>query len=427
MIRLSEIIMFDSMDMPIDFRGEVVASPRKKLHPHKPSCGQYIGPSSFGSNREHGMTSVVLRPISEGAIPLHVLIVVVGKYDVEEFTENLLNGAGVITGDIVDFWRLNKVELQDGQELASINVLSSDPYEKVAVAGDTSNIAVDLPTRKNCADELNKWVNTVEKTGGIGILHWVGHGYSRTWNGQEGLNLLCTGLSDSSSEATPKQAGLDWKATLDTLNTKANGRPIFCFIDACRKVGRHVKYYGIGDSDEEPEPTSQVFYSCRNNEKAYWVDLEKFDDGMPDFEGQAIGTRAFMAALSGFGACVEDTGASSHHIKSAEVSQAASALSSMWMSHAGLGTPIKTVVHGGEEQACIARTATPKSVAEIRTRQASVGCEALRVSTGQRFSSHSKKNPFRFALDREVHQFRPLAANWSESYTFIQPVRCIVL
>lgn len=412
--------MLAQATLPLNLYKTAIACHRDSMHARFPRLRQAGRRQVYRSN-EHFMTSVASRSPAKDAVPVHVLIVVVGKYDIPVFTEKPLVGAAELAADLVDHWLTGKVVLPSGQALATVEVLASDPDKSVEVSSDAGTVTVEAPIRNRCAEALNAWVKRVEVTKGIGFLHWTGHGHTRAINSSGGLSLLCTGLEEHTRKGKPKQSGINWARTLARLNTVTNGQPLFCFIDACRKRAKGLEYDGIGASDLEPDETAHVFYSCRDNQSAYWLPKSACGHHLPEFEGQAFGTRAFMVALAGLGARTNDPDDIRHRIMPNEIKDGASGLTDLWMTHSGFKASVETANAGGAGRAVLAETSSPKSVIDIKPLKAARTSDTLRGKTKAATKSHSVATPFRYLVPRDPHQFRLDGGSWSKTYTLHLP------
>ncbi|TPO12762.1 hypothetical protein FJ987_16440, partial [Mesorhizobium sp. CU2] len=187
------------------------------------------------------MTNLVDRPTAAGQIPVHVLIIIVGKY----FEKSLnLGGASEFTQELVDFWKSKRRHYPANQSLATIDVLASDPDGSTYITGDGTVKAVDSPNFANVRRVMRKWVKTIEQTeGAVGFLHWIGHGNERSRGGA--MTTLCCEADNSED----RQPALNWTRTLGYINDRLRDRSVYCFLDACRTQGEEREYSGIEDGD----------------------------------------------------------------------------------------------------------------------------------------------------------------------------------
>jgi hypothetical protein len=368
------------------------------------------------------MTLVVTRATDPGMTPVHILIVLVGKY---ETNHTDLKGTEALTRDVVDMWTKGAVELPDNQMLATVEVLASDPdrdakSELVQVEGSHGETDIDLPSLDNVKAALNAWGARIANTQGVGVLHWTGHGHSRSINGIQDISLLCNGVMKDTHGNVIAQEGLDWDLTKQRIDGLARGRPVYCFIDVCRTVG-NLSYDGFGVRAGIFN-SLQVFYSCANDQSSFWVEPGSMTPVPIAFEGHSIGMRAFMAALQGFGAKIEDALAPRHAVVSHSIIVSSKALAKMWLECLGLSRKMEAQFVGDDHDACISMTSKPMSVvsaASTITRKTS--CDAFYIREQKVLSSQSPKSPFMFALDCAPYKFRTGKAPWSREFHIVFP------
>ncbi|MGR9249964.1 hypothetical protein [Rhizobium leguminosarum] len=355
------------------------------------------------------MTLVVQRPVVNDQVPLHILIITVGRRG----GGSDLDGAGDFTQDAVDFWQGGHINPVNGQKLSSVDVLSSDPGGVVKILGDGHQFNVDEPTVTKVTDAFLEWTKRIRKTKGVGILQWVGHGYTLTVDGKEGLSICCQ--SETLPDGTIEPGGLDWPLTKQGIDGLVNGRPVFCFLDVCRVRTTSVGYDGIGKRHPGSNST-QTYYSCSAGQSSFWMPPGKMKTVPVEFQGHAIGSRAFLASLKEFGARIEDSLSPTHDIMPPEILAATRALLKMWKRCLGINSPMNPYVdNGGDDEARLTLTSAPKAVVEVTVPFAANAnsCEALHVQSSTQFLSQSQKTPYDFALFREPHQFRQGASPWS--------------
>ena len=122
-------------------------------------------------------------------------------------------------------------------------MLASDSSGAVSIVGDSGGaVGVDRPGFDALKTALLDWANRVKGEGGVGFLHWIGHGMEQVKNGCV-VSLACDGARPDGAG----QAGLDWTRTLHVINAMTEGQPVYCFIDACRSPDRSdLDVEGIG-------------------------------------------------------------------------------------------------------------------------------------------------------------------------------------
>jgi hypothetical protein len=359
------------------------------------------------------MTIVVQRSPKSDQVPVHVLIVVVGKYLV---SRQDLPDAGAFAQEIVDFWLHADRTFPDRQSLASIRVLASDPISPVTIVGDGSHV-VDLPTFDNVKAALLSWAGQIG-TAGVGFLNWVGHGADRVRAGGTISNLFCHGpIGPNSNE----QAALDWAKTLNVIDGMTAGQPVYCFIDACRRLDLSQKEYeGIGVCDWKIPDNAYVFTTTSPFTPAFWVTRPKDAAIRAGCKGQAMGTRAYMAGLEGLGARYASS--LPMPIASSELVEAAQALLKRWARHQGL-TPGRPRGPSGAEPRSILLTDKPGSVADLTGKglppQAS--CEAQPDGSPDEIAAENGPDPFEFRLARKRHRFRYDDKVWSAPEELFHP------
>lgn len=364
------------------------------------------------------MALVVTRSVQGSQTPLHVLIVIVGKYDTPDL--EALHGAGQLAAEVCESWRSGATKPLDGQKLASITVVATDPDGPVQVASDGGLVNVTETTRENCVDALTAWARTVAATDGVGMLHWAGHGYTLSRNSALGVSLLCTGFAE---DLPGKPSGINWSLAVEGLNTLASGRPLYCFLDTCRSLKKlGVRYRGLSDALTGISTTVQTFYSCSPEQSAFWMRPKPDRVDPPEFGGQGFGTRAFLAALTAYGARIDDALAAAHVSQPSELREAADGLMSFWMHFYKMRNRQSAEMDGGMAKAKISRIDHPKAVVEISSaaKPGAKMCDAEHVATGVVLSSHCNASPFSFTLSREPHRFR-IEDIWSTEKRPIHP------
>ncbi|TAY79710.1 hypothetical protein [Rhizobium ruizarguesonis] len=383
-------------------------------------CDQIGGkgqPSSIIELKELLMTLVVDRNLQSGSIKLHVLIIVVGNYDAPKLEQ--LENAHLLANDLVDMWASGKATPEAGMELQTVEVLWSSP--------NSANPKSEQPTRKNCENAFTEWADRVRVEGGVGVLHWVSHGYTLlNQSTGSGVTLLCSDAI-SGSDGSPLPNGHSWSNTLEFITARAGGRPLYCFVDSCRKEKTNaLKYHGLGDPYEQlPGNFTQSFYSCSGDERAFWIQPHKEPDP-PLFSGEAVGMRAFMAALTGFGAWINNLSAPHFDTRPDEVVEAVDWLSAMWLDHYKVSDTVAAEWEGGSSKARLTITSTPKSVIKVvsdRQVKSPTTADAHRVSDKKECESHCRTEPYWFTVKREGHLYRvePPKGVWGALHDFRQP------
>lgn len=349
------------------------------------------------------MTLLLNRASADGATPIHILVVVVGECVGHEN----LPGAERMASEIVEFWKDGQRILPDGQMLSSIRVLASDPGGPVELMDDEAAMSIARPTYEACKSALLEWSKTIDETEGVGILHWIGHGRERSFGGSV-ISLLCDGAS-ASRPGMP--SGLDWTKTLFYLDDKLRGRSVFCFIDACRTIDwSHWSYDGVGECGYDASENAKVFYSTPRGGRAFWVEDPKRAMVAAGGGDLALGTRAFLAALDGFGA--QTSTEVLHPVLPQEIVQASTNLLSRWLVHQSLfrhGSPQGAEGPRGRVDEPILLTSCPRSVVDVQPVNA-VSCEAESVASKLLVSSETDSEPFQFRLLRDPH-----AVIWNKS------------
>ena len=355
------------------------------------------------------MTFVVQRQLKPGQVPVHVLIVVVGQY-----LDNRrdLSGAGAFGQEIVDFWLAPNRLFPANQLLASVRVLASDPASQVTIAGDGNHV-VDPPTFDNVRTELLAWAEQIREAG-IGFLHWVGHGGERLRLGGGITNLACHGPIEPNSR---DQAAIDWVRSLNVLDRITTGRSVYCFIDACRRPDLSQREYeGIGACDLRTHEGAYVFRTTAALTPAFWVTRPTSAARQAGCNGQAMGTRAFMAGLDGFGARFE--GRLPMSIAPAELVEAAQAFMIRWARHQGLA-PGRPCGPPGAEVRPLILTNSPRTVVDVARHGAS--CEAREDGSAAITAAENGPNPFEFRLARKRHSFRCEDGVWGVAEELFHP------
>lgn len=322
------------------------------------------------------MTSVIQRQPGPSAVPVHVLIVMVGDYLAKSAN---LPGSGAFAQTVVNFWRtLPSSSYPSSQALASVEVLASDPAGAVTIVGDSSGaVSVDRPNHPTVRAALLHWADRVKSEGGVGFLHWIGHGAEQLKGGNI-VNLSCDGPRDDGAG----QSGLDWTRTLHVINSITAGQPVYCFIDACRSPKRDdLEDEGIGAVNLSTPENAYVFYSSARGQEAFWVVTPKPAALTAGCREHALGTRAFMEALKGFGArLTDDPMAPQAPIVAAELVQATHALVMRWARHqlisSGPGCPEGPP---GYKTRPILLTKDPRSTVDVHARGVAspTSCDAL--------------------------------------------------
>ncbi|WP_133122885.1 hypothetical protein [Zhengella mangrovi] len=344
------------------------------------------------------MTTVVNRDLQTDQKPVHVLIIVVGAYI---SFDNLVE-AGKFTDELAAFWYEPK-QFSEPYALSTITVLASDSQGTVVVSDGTgSSLKVARPTFDNCKNALLDWAERIKVDEGAGVLHWVGHGCERAKNGKV-INLYVDGAARGYEQA---QNGLDWSRALNLINVITDGFPVYCFIDACRTLGdSSVDFDGIGLSYSFCD-NALVFYSASSGKRAYWVDRPEPSLLNAGCRGHAVGTRAFLAALSGFGARYDHNCDRGHPILAAEITESSAALVNRWLKHQRLpggSTEGPLRLHSDS----ILVTDNPQSVVDVDKivpPSANI-CHAVADGSGTQISSETETAPFEFRLSRKSHDF----------------------
>ena len=345
------------------------------------------------------MTQVASRRVQPPDKPVHVLVVVVGAY----LAMDELPGAGAFAEEIVAFWRGPRL-LTNDHRLSSVAVLASDPRGRVAIPDDAGRpLVVDEPTYQACRDALLAWARQIRASGGMGVLHWIGHGRETAANGGVTSLYVHGGGEDNLSE----QAGLDWTRALHTINGITQDLPVYCFIDACRvEDGATVSFDGIGRCDTRWVDKVIVFQSCRRGTSSFWLDRPTPAVVKAGCNGEAAATRAFMEALRSYGARFAGERAVRHPIHAAELVQGSTALLRRWLTHQNIPGG-STTGPGWECPDPILFTEEPMSVVDVaRTapRGAST-CSAQPTPPSGVERSETARVPFQFRLRREDHVF----------------------
>ncbi|WP_316197050.1 hypothetical protein [Bradyrhizobium sp. SZCCHNS3053] len=364
------------------------------------------------------MTFVVQRQPAPTAAPVHVLIVMVGNY--LDKSANL-QGAATFAQAIVDFWRTLPVSsFPSAQALVSIEVLASDSSGAVSIVGDNGPVGVDRPTFDAAKTALLGWARRVKAEGGIGFLHWVGHGMEQIKGGSI-VSLACDGARDDGAG----QAGLDWTCTLHVINGMTDGQPVYCFIDACRSPDRSdLGFEGIGPPNWSAGDNACVFFSTARGKKAFWIVTPKPAALNAGCGKHALGTQAFIAALKGFGARLpDDPAAIQVPIVAAELVQASQALVARWARHQQISPPPGDPAGpSGRRPDAILLTDEPKCTVDVFAKGVAspTDCEALAGSPPP-LASETASVPFEFRLARKPHKFRFNSQNWDPEKLLLHP------
>jgi hypothetical protein len=361
------------------------------------------------------MSLVFERPPDSSDAPVHILIVVVGAY-LRKSAD--LIGAGVFAQSIVDFWQDPERAFPDRQYLSTIEVLASDPLGPVTITSSGGPEPVSLPSHSNVKSALLDWADRIKKQNGIGFLHWVGHG-SEVVRGGGVVHLSCDGPQTDA----PAQSGLDWTRTLHVINAKTARQPVYCFIDACRARDLSTQEFeGIGPCDLSTPDNADVFMSASRLRKAFWVHTLNKKAADAGCEGHALGTRAFMFALKGFGARTTTGRQIPMPVPAAELVEAASALVERWARHQRISASPPEGPRGTRPRA-IMMTKKPMSVVDVIAKGVSPqnSCDALEGGETQALPSETTPAPFEFRLGRKPHSFRFNGGNWDPSQDLIHP------
>ncbi|WP_157786112.1 MULTISPECIES: hypothetical protein [Bradyrhizobium] len=312
-----------------------------------------------------------------------------------------LPGSGALAQAVVNFWRtLPSSSYPQSQALASVEVLASDPAGAVTIVGDSGGaVGVDRPNYPTVRAALLNWAHRVKKEGGVGFLHWIGHGAEQLKGGNI-VNLSCDGPRDDGLG----QSGLDWTLTLHVINWITAGQPVYCFIDACRSPKRDdLLDEGIGAPNLATPENAYVFYSSARGQEAFWVVTPKQAAITAGCREHALGTRAFMEALKGFGARTDDPKATAAPIVAAELVQAAHALVTRWARHQQI-SPGPSCPEGppGYKTRPILLTREPKSTVDVHAKgvPSPTSCDAL-CDTPPPVGSETASPIFEFRLARK--------------------------
>lgn len=232
-----------------------------------------------------------------GGQSLHVLVVVVGKSALRP----LLNAASV-TNDLVDFWCAQDHRLPGNRTVRTIEVLAGDPGGNVTVTAGGLIRTATAPTFPNVCSAVQSWCDRINSDpDAAGVLHWIGHGECRMREGGE-FQVLFTEDEDAG-----KPLGINWHLTLHGINNRTAPRPVYCFIDSCRKVsGEGAAFYPAAFQTRinQTSRNATTLFSAAPDQAALWEDAlhskgPVFDAG---FKGGPLGTRAMIKGLETLGA-----------------------------------------------------------------------------------------------------------------------------
>jgi len=363
------------------------------------------------------MTFVVRRHLSASEVPVHVLVVVVGSY-LNQLKD--LHGAGSFAQEIVDFWRDAARIFPAGKRLASVNVLASDPRGVVRITGDQGPILVDRPNYSNSRTALLDWANLIAAVNdGTGLLHWIGHGTEQVFAGGGIVNLACDG-PDASDPA--RQSGIDWTRSVARVDQITNGHPVYCFVDTCRTLIRErEEFEGLGNGalNWASRDNAQVFMSTARSSPAFWILQPTLAALRAGCGAHALGTRAFLAGLEGFGA--RSGGSEPLPVVPAQLIEAADVLVGRWARHQGVpaGSP-QSPLRGDVRPVLF--TAKPTSVVDV-LKQAVLpnSCEAQASTATTIEVSETNQAPHEFRLARKPHKFRFDGQNWHPEKALVHP------
>lgn len=345
------------------------------------------------------MAIVVQRALDGVSAAVHVLVVVVGDY----LRMERLPGAGDFAGEIVSFWRDDARFALGGRKLATIQALASESGSPaVTVTGDRGErVVVERPDFQNCKSAMIEWIDRIVATNGVGFLHWIGHGAERSLKAGSISSLYCDGPVEAGSTI---QAGLDWSRTASFIDRRTAGRPVHCFIDACRQDDGAGDYDGIGYSDYTMPDSAMVFRTSVRGEPSFWIDEPEDAVVKAGCKGQAIGTRAFLAALEGFGAQLRGAG-DEHPVIAHELVQAASALGKRWSAHQRIPGGSTTGPMDCRTQPILLTNAA-QSIVDFNANGSGPGpFEARRSDSTDISVSETARSPFQFRLARKLHKF----------------------
>ena len=362
------------------------------------------------------MTSVVQRRLNPQQVPVHVLIVVVGLY--LNKADNLPR-AGAFAQTVVDFWRDGGRVFPGAQALESVDVLASDQAGPVSITGDGAATVVDPPGYPSVKSALLDWVGRITATeGAVGFLHWIGHGREQVRGGSV-VTLFCHGPKVPKSR---EQAGLNWTTSLHVINEKTVGHPVYCFIDACRtRDTSELDFDGIGPCNWGAPENAYVFVSSAKLTSAYWITQLTPAASRAGCEEQALGTRAFMAGMSGFGA---RQGSGPHMAVTApQLVEASQALVGRWARHQGVVAGLPEGPPGGDPLRPILLTADPKSTVDVVANgmPSHSSCEAQPAGSVAVLLSETAAAPFEFRLSRKRHKFRFSRGAWDAEQDLVHP------
>lgn len=387
------------------------------LSMHCAWLGRRERPSSITELKELLMTLVVDRKLQSGSLKLHVLIVVVGGYDTSALKP--LQNSHLLGDDLVGMWESGDAVPSNGMELQTIELLLSSP--------NYTNASVELPTAENCENAFKRWADRIKAEKGVGVVHWVGHGYCLSNDSDgPGVTLLCSDLMPDTLDGVNLPSGHSWSQTLEFISSRAGDRPLFCFIDSCRKLlPRGAVYRGFGSGYYKvPAKDVQTYYSCSGDESAFWIQPND-KDTPPAFPGGAVGTRAFMAALTGFGAFINNVHAPRFDTRPQEVVEAVNWLSRMWLDHYEVDDTVEADCVGGKTDARVTSTERPQSVIKV-TSDPKVSppssADARRLADTTDIPSHCSAEPYWFTIQREDHSYRVArSSTWNGPHNFRQP------
>lgn len=359
-------------------------------------------------------------PHEEGKAPIHVLVVVVGKYVAKSRN---LSGAGLLAQDIVNFWHSKDRIFPSGQALASVEVLLSDPDTATQIVSASKQGLPTAPTLPAIKTAMTEWAGRISTEGNaVGVLHWVGHGFETTQNG-DAMVLACEGtFSDGTT-----QDGLDWSRALHWLNAKTNGHPVYCFIDACRTIKpASALYDGLGPCLLDMSDNAVVFTSTQPNKKAFWIVKTAGAAAKAGCRGQALGTRAFLEALESFGARQSTQAPQGMPIISGTLLEAAHHLIARWGKHQNLqpGQPRTSKT----TYAPILLTNKPKSIVDVivRRKKDPGSCVSRPDPAAIQVGAETDRAPFEFRLSRKSHSFKLGADPWGPQLVMEHPYVSIV-
>jgi hypothetical protein len=361
------------------------------------------------------MSLVAARNLSASNPPVHVLVVVVGVY--LDSSQDLI-GAGAFTQKIVDFWKDTQLKFDAHGQVATIDVLASDRNGGVTIAGDRTTI-VDLPTRANAARAMRDWADRIAATTkGVGVLHWIGHGKEQLARDGSAIGLACHGPKWPASAV---QAAFGWAPAINAVDQLTRGHPVYCFLDACRTRDT-TEREPLGLDEIEPVweelHNAHVFTSTSRLGEAFWIydpSQNAIDAGL---DKGALGTQAFLSALSGFGA--HQLNSLPMPILPQSLLASAEAFIMRWAAHQTLvcRKPQLRVGHAG---GAILLTDKPMTLVDVlKSAAPQHNCEASEDGLTA-VKAETATVPHEFRLARKPHKFRFDSTTWSRDISLPHP------